>query len=204
MRGIFVGSLTSLAIALVSSPAPASAATLITGAGVCNQTSTALPTSSAGNYSACVAYSGNLLNQNSIADINTALDVLAGGNYSPDVVWSALEPTESLVSGSGNDPTGLITFTQALTGNVILGVHFGGANSGADERTQFYAFNFAAPTSQLYLNTQGFSVAVVIPGVGGVPEPATWALMLLGFAGIGLAMRWRTKVDHSTKTAGYN
>jgi hypothetical protein len=27
--------------------------------------------------------------------------------------------------------------------------------------------------------------------VSAVPEPATWALMLLGFAGIGLAMRRR-------------
>lgn len=191
MRRAVLATITSAAIGLVVAATQADAATLLTGAGVCNQTSTTLPSSSAGNYSACVGYSGNLLNQNHIADINTALDVLVGGNYSPDVVWSALEPTESLIAGSGNDPTGLITFTQALTGNVILGVHFGGANSGADERTQFYAFNFAAPTSQLYLNTQGFSVAVVIPGVGGVPEPATWAMMLLGFAGIGAIIRRR-------------
>jgi len=26
-------------------------------------------------------------------------------------------------------------------------------------------------------------------GAGGVPEPSTWAMMLLGFGGIGMAMR---------------
>lgn len=194
MRRMMVGALASVAMSLAVQPSPVTAATLITGAGACNQTSTTLPASASGNYSACVGYSGNLLNQNSIADINTALDVLVGGNYSPDVVWSALEPTESLISGNGNDANGLITFAHALTGNVILGVHFGAANSGAPQRTQFYSFNFAAPTTQLYLNTQGFSVGVLIPGVGTVPEPASWAMMLLGFAGIGVALRRRRQL----------
>jgi hypothetical protein len=191
MRRVFVGALASVLVGLVAAQSPASAATLLTGAGVCNQTSTTLPATTTGNYSACVGYSGNLLNQNSIGDLNLALDALVGGNYTPNVVWSALEPTESLISGNGNDANGLITFTQALTGNVILGVHFGAANSGAPERTQFYTFNFVNPTSQLYLNTRGFSVGVIIPGVGSVPEPSTWAMMLLGFAGIGIALRRR-------------
>jgi hypothetical protein len=37
-----------------------------------------------------------------------------------------------------------------------------------------------------------FLVAVPGPTVGAVPEPATWAMMLLGFAGIGL-YRWRKR-----------
>jgi hypothetical protein len=189
MRRIVLGALASVAAGLAAMPTSAGAATVLTGAGVCNQTSTTLPATSAGNYATCVAYSGNLLNQNSIADINAALDVLAGGNFTPDVTWSTLEATEGMVSGNGDDSTGLLTFSQALTGNVILGVHLGGANSGADERTQFYLFNFTSPTSQLYLNTQGYSAAVVIPG--SVPEPATWAMMLLGFGAIGFAVRRR-------------
>jgi len=162
---------------------PANAATVLTGAGVCNQTSTT-------TYSNCVAYSGNLLDANDIGAINTALDAVTGTSY-PDVLWSTLEPTKAMVSGSGSDATGTITFTQALLGDVILGVHFGASTSGAVERTQFYLFNFTTPTTTLSLNTQGFSDAVFINGA--VPEPASWALMLLGFGGIGLAMRRRRR-----------
>ena len=200
MRYVLVGALASVAMGLAAAPSSAGAATVLTGAGVCNQTSTTLPATASGNYSSCVAFSGNLLNQNSIADINTALDVLVGGNYSPNVIWSNLEATESMISGNGNDANGLITFSQALTGPVILGVHFGAANSGAPERTQFYALNLAAPTTQLFLNTQGFSVGVIIPAIGSVPEPGTWAMMLLGFAGIGFALRRRQR-DRRTEFA---
>jgi hypothetical protein len=35
------------------------------------------------------------------------------------------------------------------------------------------------------------AVSVSSPGAGGVPEPATWALALLGFAGMGAALRSR-------------
>lgn len=191
MRRIVVGALATLTVGLAAAPTSAGAATVLTGAGVCNQTSTTLPTTTAGNYTSCVAYSGNLLNQNSIADINAALDALVGGNYSPDVTWGPLESTEKGITDNGNDATGLLTFSQAISGNVIIGVHIGNADSGADQRTQFYLLNLTSPTTQLYLNTQGLSDAVVISGVGTVPEPATWALMLLGFGGIGFAMRRR-------------
>ena len=39
------------------------------------------------------------------------------------------------------------------------------------------------------------------PGQGGVPEPATWALLILGFAGIGAALRMQMR--HQTVTVGY-
>lgn len=42
------------------------------------------------------------------------------------------------------------------------------------------------------------SVAGGVTVVSGVPEPSTWAMMLLGFAGIGTAMRTRKKRQLAT------
>lgn len=59
-------------------------------------------------------------------------------------------------------------------------------------------FNIIAPTGTVYtsatITTSGGGFADlkqlrVITATGAVPEPATWALMLLGFGGIGVAMR---------------
>ena len=40
-------------------------------------------------------------------------------------------------------------------------------------------------------STQGGNVTTFSATTTAVPEPATWALMLLGFGGIGMAMRRR-------------
>jgi len=171
------------AVALVTAAPSMAALTLVNG-GAC-----AITTPNPDATACAGAYAGNLLNSNDIGDINLALDALVGGSY-PDVAWSALDPTKAMVSGNGDDPTGTITFQQALSGNVILGVHFGDAGTGLGDRTIFYLFNLAPGTTSLALNTQGFSDAVVIPTTA-VPEPATWAMMLLGFGAIGFALRRR-------------
>ena len=45
--------------------------------------------------------------------------------------------------------------------------------------------------SQTYLQTS-FQINGLTTSISGVPEPATWALMILGFGGIGMALRRRT------------
>jgi hypothetical protein len=172
------------AVALFTAAPSMAALTLVSGGGCAVTTPNPDATACAG------AYAGNLLNNNSIGDINLALDALVGGNYTPDVLWSALDPTKAMVSGNGDDPTGTITFLQALSGNVILGVHFGDAGTGLGDRTIFYLLNLAPGTTSLALNTQGFSDAVIIPS-SAVPEPATWVTMLLGLGAMGFALRRR-------------
>jgi hypothetical protein len=48
-------------------------------------------------------------------------------------------------------------------------------------------------TGATYPNSAA-STLVVSNGAGAVPEPATWAMMLLGFAGIGIAMQRRRRL----------
>ncbi len=86
-------------------------------------------------------------------------------------------------------PTGTITFAQTLSGETVLGVHFGDGGTGLGDRTQFYRLNFTSTGDQLTLNTRGFSDGVIINP--GLPEPSTWAMMLIGFGAVGFGLRRR-------------
>ena len=55
----------------------------------------------------------------------------------------------------------------------------------------FYLWNNAPPGSIQLTDTQGYSNAVLYRTSGAVPEPATWAMMLLGFGAVGMASRRR-------------
>jgi hypothetical protein len=49
-------------------------------------------------------------------------------------------------------------------------------------------------------NAFEFNVAPARSDVGGVPEPSTWAMMILGFLGLGF-MAYRRKSDYSFRLA---
>ena len=86
---------------------------------------------------------------------------------------TATQPEAWRVFGS-NSATSL--GSQILTGNDELVTHdLTGANGA------FAYYNFQA--------TQGNVLLASVSGVSAVPEPATWAMMLLGFVGLGLAFR---------------
>jgi hypothetical protein len=174
------------ATALMGFATPAQAAHQLTGDEYCNQTSP--------SYINCLAYEGNLLNNDSIDELNAALDELVGADYE-DVAWSDLDPTKLLITGDGNDPDGVITFEQQLSGSTILGVKFGNGPDDVGGYTQLYLFDLASATTEISLNTQGFSSGVIIdPPNGAVPEPSTWAMFLVGFGALGALMRRRKVV----------
>ena len=54
-----------------------------------------------------------------------------------------------------------------------------------------YSINFAGSANQTGFDNITFGSAT--PGRGAVPEPSTWAMMLLGFGAVGAAMRRRRK-----------
>jgi hypothetical protein len=143
---------------------------------------------------ACVGYySGNLLND-SPTDLQNQSDALTDLLGTPTTVDQTLFNT--LISGSLGG--GVLSFGTDLFGEVVIGVHMGTV-SGDDinDRTVFYLFNFGSAQTGINLgltDTQKFSNAYLYDN-GGAPvaEPGTWALMLLGFAGVGFAIRRRRR-----------
>ena len=62
-----------------------------------------------------------------------------------------------------------------------------------------YDISTASPRSDFLVrnsqNGQGYAQNVTLSSVGAVPEPATWAMMIFGFAAIGGAMRRQRKTN---------
>jgi len=101
----------------------------------------------------------------SYAVYDTSLNLLASGGVNGN-------------GGGGGDPGGSI-FWGAVTDSTRIGrIVF----TESDDNDQFPDANVGYDT---------FRYAPVIPGDGGVPEPATWAMMILGFGLAGTAFRRR-------------
>jgi len=180
------------AIAMVSaSPA---FAVLLNPATCAATTATSVPGGIAAT--ACVGYySGNLLN-NSPTDLQNQSDALTSLLGTPTTITSSIFNS---LTGTTSLSGGVLDFGPDLFGQVIIGVHMGNvAGDDINDRSVFYLFNFATPQTGINLgatDTAKFSNAILYHnGTPPVPEPATWAMMLVGFAGIGFAMRRRVRV----------
>jgi hypothetical protein len=142
-------------------------------------------------------YRGNVLNSNSNDTINAALAEL--GYAGPAILYKDV-PLANIISSLDGNQT--VDFPGKLNGTIFMGLHFGGSAPGdAGNNTAFFKLS-ATDLDTIHVNYEtGSSNAVMLVSVpstvtepkdvAAVPEPATWALMLLGFAGIGLAMRRR-------------
>lgn len=131
-------------------------------------------------------FSGNVLNNSDNDQINTALDAL--GYAGADISYN-LVPLSNILS-VGTDPGAQIDFSGLLNGLVYIGIHTGGGGrNGVGNQTSFYKIS-ALNLDVITLNPSGGSTATLFVSSGAaVPEPATWAMMLLGFGFVGAAMR---------------
>jgi len=140
----------------------------------------------------CAGYYDN--NQFSNANVGAqqdAIDLLLGaGNYTVD--WNALTTAGLVVSGS--DVNALNNLLANAGGQVLLGLHWGNVPGAEGNVSAFYLWDNAAVGSIHLTDTQGYSNAVLYRATGAVPEPATWAMMLLGFGAIGMASRRSRKL----------
>jgi hypothetical protein len=85
-------------------------------------------------------------------------------------------------------PTGTINYVLNFTG--------GGTESGTLDLTDtFQTFVFNASVDSVVLGgvNDGYIAVDNINFTGGVPEPTSWALMVLGFGGLGAALRVRRR-----------
>jgi hypothetical protein len=137
-----------------------------------------------------LAYQGNqyldLVGQGGTGSISQAFASIAGQVYNVSFVYSHNLFNPEVTSASA-------TFSvDGLLGTIS---HSTGSTSNLDWQTFFGSFTATGSTETLSFTnlTGGTNEGILLDAVSvqAVPEPATWAMMLLGFGAIGVGMRRR-------------
>jgi hypothetical protein len=129
------------------------------------------------------------------SSVNKNWEACAKAGAGANPLACGLNPTDQAISD-------LFSIT-ANQGVEVTESAYAGGNSSGDATASADPIFFIDPD---FLSTHPGYELVFSPGVGnlapggpgdGVPEPATWAMMLLGFAGLGAAMRTRRRTAAS-------
>lgn len=147
-------------------------------------------------------YGGNLITGSTNSATTTAENnainqlitnaVSQGPGYTPPYLGLDYDT----VLGAVTDLNGSATLNFGslnLSGLTIVGAHFGNnIDSDPNNITAFWLLDLGNNVTHTITlsNGQGSSNAQIFStGTPAVPEPATWAMMLLGFGAVGVAMR---------------
>jgi hypothetical protein len=104
-----------------------------------------------------------------------------------------LDPSASSLVEKFDLSGSTIDFDTEISGPTVIGLHFGGGNTGFNG-TAFWLLDVPAGTDSITWSSdvqKGISNAGLYGTGGVVPEPATWAMMIAGFGLTGAAIRRR-------------
>lgn len=126
-------------------------------------------------------FDGNLLNTSG-THIQDQKDALAALGFVWDGDWATAEDTKV---GQVSD---IYDFDALLNGVTFIGIHKGKGGKDGFESTAFFKLT-ADNLDTFKLNLKGGSDAVLYSTGAAVPEPATWAMMIIGFGAVGTMAR---------------
>ena len=193
---------TSFIAAAAMAAQPAHAVTVLPA---CSSTDISATPALSGAFSCRGFYAGNLLNQSSAGTVVPLLNQLLGSStYNVGTYQFGSFQTITGLNGQTSIDFTQNPFNTKLNGMTLIGVHYGaGKGSPSDvagnvrsdksDSTAFYYFDAGKNLDKINLSFDASSnLTLFSTGMaGGVPEPATWAMMIIGFGAIGASMRRR-------------
>jgi PEP-CTERM motif len=127
-----------------------------------------------------------------------AFTAAAFGGYTVEGFVSAADPDGAGIFTAANNPPASTTTTGRNATGIVLQTDFGtnglmGLETSATYIFRTNAVNYDALGTVGVINGSTFTVQGFQPIAAAVPEPSTWAMMLIGFAGLAYASRRKAK-----------
>lgn len=185
-----ISALCIAAAALVGVPCAASAATLIDQTNLAGQTNTPVSlTFTAGASSTTVDFQGYQLP--SFINLSNILLTLSGG--SSNLLGTSFTYTPAPCGADASQgPVGANGTNNLSFGGVCIGSYDSFAQTIGTTVGASYTLSFGLSNS-FSNQPSGLRIFASDAVTGAVPEPATWTMLLLGFAGMGLVLRYQRR-----------
>lgn len=178
-------------LAFLAAAVGASMAAASPAQAVAPQTCVGYATTIVNGWLGCAGFYNQNIFSNSAAHVAAQQEGVSflGGTFDGD--FGALFGFPNLGDNSNGART--IQFGQTFYGKTIIGAHFGNIGLPQDAYQNvsvFYLFDFGptGASSLTFVESRGLSNLYVYNG-NAVPEPATWAMLILGFGIVGGTLR---------------